>query len=68
VPRRFFLRSAKGKAWGTLQIHTPDEYGGKQFDIQPGAGFPFDKTEAWAPAIWAYQRMAMYKEMPQTFD
>jgi hypothetical protein len=55
-------------AWGTLHIHTPDEYGGKQFNIQAGAGFPFDKTEAWAPTIWAYQRMAMYKDMPQTFD
>ena len=57
-----------GAAWGTLHIHTPDEYGGKQFDIQPGVGFPFDKTEAWAPTIWAYQRMAMYNEMPQTFE
>jgi predicted dehydrogenase len=55
-------------SWGTLQVHTPDEYGGKQFDIQAGVGFPFSVTEAWAPTIWAYQRMAIYKEMPESFD
>jgi predicted dehydrogenase len=55
-------------SWGTLQIHTPEEYGGKQFDIQSGTGFPFNITEAWAPTIWAYQRMALYREMPESFD
>lgn len=55
-------------AWGTLQVHTPEEYGGKQFAIHGGTGFPFDKTEAWAPTIWAYERMAIYKEMPQSFE
>src|SRR5207302_9059116 len=54
--------------WGTLQIHTSEEYGGKAFDIQSGTGFPFNVTEAWAPTIWAYQRMAMYREMPESFD
>jgi predicted dehydrogenase len=57
-----------GGPWGTLHIYTPEEYGGKQFDIQGGTGFPFNTTEAWAPTIWAYQRMAIYKEMPQSFE
>ncbi len=30
---------------------------------QPGQGFPFNQTEAWAPCIWAFERMARYKEM-----
>ena len=49
-------------AWGTLQIHTSENYGGRQFDIQAGTGFPFDKTEAWAPTIWAYERMAKFQD------
>jgi predicted dehydrogenase len=57
-----------GGPWATLQVHTPEDYGGKQFDIQGGVGFPFNMTEAWAPTIWAYQRMAVYQEMPESFD
>ena len=44
-------------SWGTLQIHTPGEHGGKSFDIQAGVGYPFSTTEGWAPTIWAYQKM-----------
>ncbi|HWB96402.1 MAG TPA: Gfo/Idh/MocA family oxidoreductase [Bryobacteraceae bacterium] len=54
--------------WGTLAVHTPEDYGGRQFDIQPGVGFPFSTTEAWAPTIWAFERMARYREMPQSYD
>ena len=61
------LHQATGP-WGTLQIHTKDAYPGKMFAIDSGTGFPFNKTEAWAPTIWAYEHMARYKEMPQTFD
>lgn len=61
------LHHIKG-AWGTLQVYTPQEYGGKAFDIQAGVGFPFSATELWAPTIWAYERMARYKEMPESFD
>ncbi|MFH1738147.1 MAG: Gfo/Idh/MocA family oxidoreductase [bacterium] len=67
--RRFFgtLHQVSG-SWGTIRIHTPEEYGGKSFDIQRGTGYPFDKTEVWAPTIWAFQKMALYGEMPQTFE
>jgi hypothetical protein len=55
-------------SWGTLQVYTPEEYGGRAFDIQRGTGFPFNVTEVWAPTIWAYQRMAIYREMPESFE
>ena len=55
-------------SWGTVQIHTREAYGGESFPIRTGTGYPFNKTEIWAPTIWAFQRMAMYGEMPQTYD
>jgi hypothetical protein len=55
-------------SWGTIQIHTPEHYGGESFNIYRGTGYPFNKTEVWAPTIWAFQNMALYGEMPQTFD
>ena len=57
-----------GGSWATIRIHTPEEYGGKGFHVHTGTGYPFDKTEIWAPTIWAYQRMALFKEMPQTYE
>jgi hypothetical protein len=67
--RQFFgtLHEVSG-SWGTIQIHTPEAYGGEDFNINTGTGYPFDKTEIWAPVIWAFQNMAMYSEMSQTFD
>lgn len=55
-------------SWGTIQIHTPEEYGGKSFLIRTGAGYPFDKTEVWAPTLWTFQHMALHRAMPQTFE
>ncbi|MCE5251456.1 hypothetical protein LLG96_14680, partial [bacterium] len=55
-------------SWGTVQIHTPEAYGGEDFNIYTGTGYPFNKTEIWAPTIWAFQNMAYNGEMPQTFD
>lgn len=57
-----------GGSWGTIRIHTPEVYGGEDFLIRIGKGYPFSKTEVWAPTIWAYQNMALYGEMPQTFE
>ena len=67
--RQFFgsLHQVSG-FWGTVQIHTTDEYGGKNFIIRPGTGYPFDKTEVFAPTIWAFQNMAVNGDMPQTFE
>ncbi|HYM10708.1 MAG TPA: Gfo/Idh/MocA family oxidoreductase [Bryobacterales bacterium] len=71
--RSFFgaLHQVSG-SWGTIQIHTPEEYGGKNFLIRTGVEFPFNKTEVWAPTIWAFQNMAMNQAMPaampQTYD
>ena len=55
-------------SWGTVQIHTPEAYGGENFPIYTGTGYPFNKTEIWAPTIWAFQNMALYGEMPQTLE
>ena len=55
-------------SWGTVQIYTREAYGGESFPIRTGTGYPFNKTEIWAPTIWAFQNMALYGEMPQTFD
>lgn len=67
--RPFFgsLHQVSG-SWGTVRIHTAEEYGGKSFDIHRGTGDPYDKTEIWAPTIWAFQKMALHGEMPQTFE
>ena len=67
--RQFFgnLHQVSG-SWGTLAIHTAQEYGAKEFLIHTGTGEPFNKTEIWAPTLWAFQRMALNGEMPQTFE
>jgi len=67
--RQFYgaLHQVSG-SWGTVEIHTPEEYGGKLFAIHPGTGFPFNKTEVWAPPVWVFQNMALNKEMPQSFE
>lgn len=67
--RQFFgtLNEVSG-SWGTIQIHTPEAYGGESFNIHTGTGTPYDKTEVWAPTLWAFQRMALYGKMAQTFE
>jgi hypothetical protein len=67
--RPFFgtLHQVNG-SWATVTVHTAEEYGGRSFSVQTGTGFPFDKTEIWAPTLWAYEKMARFGEMPQTFD
>lgn len=54
--------------WGTMTLHTAEEYGGRSFAIKRGAGFPYDQTEVWAPTLWEFQRMILRHEMPQTYD
>lgn len=67
--RRFLgtLHQVAG-SWGTIQIHTPQEYGGKSFVIHPGTEYPYNKTEVWAPTLWAFQHMGVTGVMPQSFD
>lgn len=54
-------------SWGTVQIHTSEAYGGENFRIHTGTGYPYDKTEIWLPTIWSFQNMALHNEMSQTF-
>jgi len=67
--RRFFgtLHQLPTTA-GSLEIHTSDEYGGKDFLIRMGTGYPYERTEFWATPIWAFQHMALNGEMPQSFE
>lgn len=53
---------------GSIRIHAQEESEARRFAIRAGTGYPYDKTELWAPTIWAFQRMALYGEMPQTFE
>ena len=55
-------------SWGTMRIHTREAYGGEGFPIRTGVEYPFNRTAAWAPTIWAFQQMALHREMPQSFD
>jgi hypothetical protein len=67
--RRFFgtlHQIAPGPA--AIQIHTPEEPLGKSFQIEMGSGYPYNKTEMWAPTLWAFHRMALSGRMPQSFD
>ncbi len=67
--RTFFgtLHQVAG-SWGTIQIHTPETYGGEAFLIRTGTGFPYNQTEVWAPTLWAFEYMARHREMPQTLE
>ncbi len=57
-----------GGGWGSISIQTPEETGGKSFEIPAGDGVPFNRTELWAPTIWAYQDMALNGVMPETYE
>ncbi|HQO36890.1 MAG TPA: hypothetical protein PLG59_19660 [bacterium] len=67
--RRFYgtLHQIAG-SWGTVRIHTEENSDGEEFRILRGTGYPYDKTEIWAPTPWAFQKMVLYGEMPQTFE
>lgn len=53
---------------GSIRIQAQQQNAVRDFDIRGGTGHPYDRTELWAPTIWAFQRMALHGEMPQTFE
>ncbi len=53
---------------GSIRIHAYDEGEARDFEIRAGTGDPFNKTELWAPTLWAFQRMAISRTMPQSFE
>ena len=57
-----------GGGLGTIQIHTPEEASGRAFHLEMGAGYPFNKTEFWAPTIWAFEHMALTGQMSQSLE
>src|SRR5207244_3313148 len=67
--RRFFGTLHQiGPGPAAIQIHTPEEPLGKAFQIDVGSGYPYNKTEIWAPTLWAFHHMALSGRMPQSFD
>jgi Oxidoreductase family, NAD-binding Rossmann fold len=53
---------------GSIRIQAYEAGETRDFQIQAGTGEPFNKTELWAPTLWAFQQMAFSKKMPQTFE
>jgi hypothetical protein len=67
--RQFFgtLHQVSG-GLGTVRICTPEEPGGRSFEISGGANELYVNTELWAPTIWVFQKMAIHGEMPQSYE
>ena len=61
-------RTAAGARRATHGTFTTGCYGGEGFYIRTGTDYPFNRTEAWAPTIWAFQLMALKGEMPRSFE
>ena len=53
---------------GCIRIHTEDEYGGKGFQIDQGIGYPYNKTQLWAPTIWEFESLARGNEPSQSLE
>ena len=65
--RQFFGTLDQTGGWGTIRIRA--EGGPPQsFAIEPGNGYPFNKTQVWAPTLWAFEHMARSRQMPQSLD
>ena len=66
--RQFFGTLHQAEGWATIDIQAKGQPA-RSFGIRPGSsGYPYNKTELWAPTLWAYERMARSGEMPQSFD
>ena len=61
-------RTAAGARRATHGTFTTGCYGGEGFYIRTGTDYPFNRTEAWAPTIWAFKLMALKGEMPRSFE
>jgi len=53
---------------GAIRIHSQQDGAMQDFNIRSGTGYPYNKTEMWAPTLWAFQQMAMHGMMSQSFD
>ncbi len=65
--RQFFGTLQQTGGWGAIRIHADSEPA-KSFAIDPGTGYPYNKTEVWAPTLWAFEHMAKSQQMPQSLD
>ena len=53
---------------GGIRIHTEKEYGGKGFQIEHGTGYPYNKTQLWAPTLWEFESLARGNEPSQSLE
>ncbi len=53
---------------GGIRIHTEEEYGGKGFQIDLGTGYPYNRTQLWAPTIWEFESLARGNEPSQSLE
>ena len=65
--RQFFGALHQTGGWGTIQIRAEGEPA-RSFAIEPGTAYPFNKTQVWAPTLWAFEHMAKSGRMPQSLD
>jgi hypothetical protein len=65
--RQFFGTIDQTGGWGAIRIRADSEPP-RSFAIVPGNGYPFNKTQVWAPTLWAFEHMARRRQMPQSLD
>ena len=65
--RQFFGTLEQTGGRGTIRIRVDGEPT-RSFAIDPGNGYPFNKTQIWAPTLWAFEHMARCRQMPQSLD
>ena len=65
--RQFFGTLDQTGGWGTIRI-LADGGPPRYFAIEDGNGYPFNKTQIWAPTLWAFEHMARSRQMPQSLD
>ena len=65
--RQFYGTLDQTGGWGTIRIRAEGEPP-RSFAVEPGNGYPFNKTQVWAPTLWAFEHMARSRQMPQSLD
>ena len=65
--RTFYGALHQTGGWGTIRIDV-DGAPPRDFAIEPGTVPPYNRTQVWAPTLWAFETMARGAKMPQSLD
>ena len=65
--RQFFGTLDQTGGWGTMRILAEGE-SPRHFAIESGDVYPFNKTQVWAPTLWAFEQMVRSRRMPQSYE